>query len=265
MSMQIQNDQTYLLQMLQNGQVAIENEKTGAREQLTTDELNARLRHYSPELSFQNDRVVRSSGQSNPYVDPVMNGAADGAPLLPDTRGATLSEAELGDKVEYLASNESISDAALLFHALSALREKYERMHTLGMKGGLALSKAAEAMQEGRINAKAKSLSKQRTSSWINMGVQIGAAVAGMKAGQAFSQAVSSIGSTIDKQWGPGRQADDLNLQAQRYEMLAKSVEQVAQRNEQMTDDMKRAKDNALKILRDHFKLQTENVKSYTR
>ena len=244
------------------------------------------------------DKVATTSVNSARAVDAVQSGfqSADitstgtlGAPPpLPDVDGAT-NPGGASWRVGWMADS---GDGALMWAALN-------EMARTAMRDMKSAKESKRAFQDGAVDSKKNKLSateqkqaaereeaeRQFIDSTITACIVCAIAIAGAKVGSgaeagsaaanksaaiiACSQVVGNVykayGDMESKNNGPRRDADDKELEAMRWEMNAEMMNQMVEESQSSYEESKELFKLALRILTEHYELQSQAVQTYTR
>jgi hypothetical protein len=200
------------------------------------------------------------------------------APPLPTTAGEA-DNAHLSDRLGWLKDS---GDGALMWMALSELARTAMRDMQDARQVKHAMSSAKISSKKTQLDATEQRIAAQREeaerifrdtviTSVVVCAIACAAACAGTY-GPAISACASAAGqvyqsySTMNsKTDGPQAEADDKELEAMRWELQAEMMDQMVEEAQSSYEESKELFKLALRILTEHYELQSQATQTYTR
>ncbi len=200
------------------------------------------------------------------------------APPLPNNPGVA-DNANLSNRLGWMMDS---GDGALMWMALSEMARTAMRDMTDSKMVKHAMSSAKISAKKNQLDATEKKIEAQREeaerafrdsviTAVIVCAIACAAAGAG-STGSAISACASSVGTVYQsyatmesKTDGPQREADDKELEAMRWDMQAEMMDQMVEEAQSNYEESKELFKLALRILTEHYELQTQATQTYTR
>jgi hypothetical protein len=140
------------------------------------------------------------------------------------------------------------------------------------IEGKKAQIKSTESQLEAEREEAARAFRDAVITAVIVCAISCAAAGVGGSAGSAISATANAVGqiyqayqTNATKQEGPQRKADDARLKAMRWEQQAEMMDQMVEEAQNNYEEAKELFKLALRILTEHYELQTQAIQTTTR
>lgn len=211
--------------------------------------------------------------------------ATDGeAWRLPGVTGGGTNAVTMGEKAGWMAE---ISDSALMFNALWEMARSSQQDLASAKDIKNAMQTAKIDAKEAAINETQNQIEAERAAAWESFGyavagalVSLGVSLVGSGAGgfvedkawqaawqasaQGWGSATTALGTAISKNSGYQRDADDAKLRSQRLEMQEAIFDDAVDTFKGSYEEAKEQMKLALRIIQEHFELQSQVVQKIT-
>lgn len=227
---------------------------------------------------FENDQLIiqPTSGSAPREVGGAL--VLGGDNILPDGHDPADCDDEGTLQQYYFSSGSQLTDAGLLFAALSAMRERAEKMELAGLTQKDAARKLVTTAAESEVNLALDQVEKMRESATVQFAVGIAAAAVeavagGLSAGvgEGFkiaaaavkfaAQAISLIGTYINDTEGAGYQANKLGVDKLEMQISRQLTEGWGKTVDDFIEDTRKSKDATDKLLKDYFQWQYDRTR----